>query len=433
MTDGKTDAAWLPTAIPTPRQLEYQGWEAGMFIHFGIRTFHEGHVDFDGQPLELERFNPVGLDCNQWARVAADVGLRYMVMTAKHHDGFANWPSRYTDFSVANTPWKNGQGDVVREFTDACRRHGLAIGLYYSPADADCPVYNDAEAYDDYFINQISELLTGYGEIDMLWFDGCGSEGHTYDWTRIIGEIRRLQSRILIFGGADPDYGWIGNESGLSPSPNWNTVSAVPISILTEDSEPVGGGRPTWVPGECNFRLRLNNWFYSDRDEATVKGLHELLGIYYYSVGRGRNFLVNVGPDRRGLLPDRDVASLQAFGAELRRRFGQPVMTAADFTRDGNAWTCSPSLPGVWVDHVVLQEDLTRGEHVRRFRIQVFPTHYGTPVSVFEGYNIGYKAICSFPMVCARQLRVEIIEDDGPFELPVIDLFNATGEETARE
>ena len=424
---------WLPTALPTARQLEYQSWEMGLFIHFGIRTFHEGHTDFDGKAMELGRFNPAALDCNQWARIAAEAGMRYMVMTAKHHDGFANWPTRHTPFSVANTPWQNGRGDVVRAFTDACRRRRLAVGLYYSPADVSCPVYSDPKAYDDYFIRQIGEILTGYGEIDMLWFDGCGSEGHTYDWPRIIGEIRRMQPRILIFGGADPDYGWVGNESGLAPTPNWNTVSTVPISIQTPAADPVRDGRPTWVPAECDCRMRLNNWFYSDRDEATVKGLHELMGLYYYSVGRGRNLLINIGPDRRGLRPDRDAASLLAFGAEVRRRFGRPVLSEDAFTRSGNLWEGKPARPGVWADHVVLQEDLTRGEHVRRYRIQVFPTHYGAPITVFEGYNIGWKAICPFPLVCAREVRVEVLEADGPVELPTVRLFNSTGEETARE
>lgn len=423
---------WLPTAIPRERQLEYQVWEFGLFVHFGIRTFYEGHVDMDGKAMPPAGFNPSALDCGQWADIARRAGMRYVVLTAKHHDGFANWPSAYTDYSVASSPWKGGKGDVVREFTDACRRRGLKCGLYYSPFDIASPVYADARAYDDYFIRQIGELLTGYGEIDILWFDGCGSEGHTYDWRRIIGEIRRMQPRILIFGGADPDFGWIGNEAGLAPTPNWNTVNNVPISILTEKTDPVRDGRPTWVPAECDARMRLNNWFFSEKDEGTVKGLNELLGLYYYSVGRGRNLLLNIGPDRRGLLPDKDAASLLALGEELRRRFGKPLVAEAEFQRAGNVWTHTPQLPGAWIDHAVLQEDLVCGEHVRRFRIQACPAHYGAPITLFEGYNIGYKAICQFPLVCAKQVLVEVLEADGPVELPSIRLFNTTGEETAR-
>ena len=425
-------ASWLPTALPTPRQLEYQSWEMGLFVHFGIRTFYEGHMDLDRQPMPATGFNPTTLDCGQWADTARRAGLRYMVLTAKHHDGFANWPSAYTDYSVASSPWKEGQGDVVREYVEACRRHDLKCGLYYSPADVACPSYSNARAYDDYFVHQIGELLTGYGDIDMLWFDGCGSEGHTYDWPRIIREIRRMQPRMLIFGGADPDYGWIGNEAGLAPTPNWNTVSHVPMSILTDATDPVRDGRPAWVPGECDVRMRLNNWFYSGEDEGTVKGLNELLGLYYYSVGRGRNLLLNIGPDRRGRLPDRDAGSLLKFGDEIRRRFGQPLVTETAFQRADNVWTHTPPLPGLWVDHVVLQEDLHQGEHVRRFRIQAAPTHYGTPITVYEGYNVGHKAICPFPLVCARQLQVRIMEADGPVDIASIRVFNTTGEETAR-
>jgi alpha-L-fucosidase len=427
-----TEPAWLPTATPTPRQLEYQDWEMGLFIHFGIRTFYEGHKDLDRRPMPPEAFTPAAFDAQQWARTAREAGMRYIVLTAKHHDGFCNWPSAYTRYSVAASPWKAGKGDVVREFVDACREYDLKIGLYYSPADVDSPVYQDERAYDDYFIDQIGELLSNYGQIDMVWFDGCGSEGHTYDWPRIIGEIRSMQPRILVFGGADPDYGWMGNESGLAPVPNWNTVSHMPISILTSERASLGAGEPRWVPAECNARMRMNNWFYSDGDEATVKGVHELMGLYHYSVGRGRNLLLNVGPDRRGLLPDRDAQSLLQFGAEIRRRFGDALVTQGDFTRQDSTWTYTPPLPGIWTDHVILQEDLTSGEHVRRFRIQAFPTHYGEPITVFEGYNIGHKAICGFPMLCAKKLRIEVLEADGPVELPIIQVFNTSGEETAR-
>lgn len=412
-----TNSSYLPTAVPRARQLEYQSWELGVFLHFGIRTFHEGHRDFDGKKMDARAFNPTALDCDQWARTAREAGFKYMVLTAKHHDGFANWPTRYTPFSVASSPWRDGKGSVVKEYVDACRRHGLAVGLYYSPADVSCPVYSDPKAYDEYFISQISEILTGHGQIDMLWFDGCGSEGHSYDWPRIIGEIRRMQPQILIFGGADPDYGWIGNEAGVAPMPNWNTVNAVPISIQTKATDPVRDGRPTWVPAECDCRLRWANWFYSDEDEDTVKSLDELMGLYYLSVGRGRNLLLNIGPDRRGLLPDRDAARLLEFGREIRRRFGHPLATLRDWVQTGQVWDYTPAGQPFLLDHVVVQEGLAGGEHIRRFRVQVFPAHYGEPITVYEGYNVGWKAVCPFPLVCARQVRFEVLAADGPVAL----------------
>ena len=287
----------MKTAIPTARRLEYQDWEFGMFMHFGIRTFYEGHRDWDGKPMSAEKFNPSNLDCNQWVETAKKAGMRYMVLTAKHHDGFANWPSKYTDFSVARAQWRGGKGDVIREFTDACRRGGMKCGLYYSPADWSCPVYKEEKAYDDYFINQVGEILTGYGDLDILWFDGCGSEGHTYDWKRIMGEVRRMQPRILIFNMGDPDFRWVGNESGLAPIPCWNTV----VDSPHVEAPLVEKGTPLWLPAECDCMMRFSNWFYEDADKDRVKGLDELMGLYYYSVGRGCNLMINIGPDRSGL------------------------------------------------------------------------------------------------------------------------------------
>src|SRR5699024_9158982 len=204
---------------PSPKQLAFQDWEFGLFIHFGLRTFYEGYVDFDEREMSPTSFNPTNLDCEQWVLTAKEAGMEYAVLTAKHHDGFSNWPSQYTNFSVAQTPWRDGQGDVVNEFIKACRKHDIKPGIYYSTYDGDADFYNDKDgkAYDDYFVNQITELLTNYGDIDILWFDGAGSEGHTYDWPRIIKTIRSLQPNILIFNMADPNFRWIGNEDGIAP------------------------------------------------------------------------------------------------------------------------------------------------------------------------------------------------------------------------
>ena len=214
-------------------QLEFLDWEYGIFFHFGIRTFYEGHVDWDMKEMPLDRFNPKQLDCGQWIKTAKEAGAKYAILVCKHHDGFANWPSRYTDYSVANTPWKDGKGDVVQEFVESCRKYDIKVGLYYSPAQFGSD-QKKPEEYDDYFINQISELLTNYGEIDYLWFDGCGSENHEYDTMRIIKEIRRMQPNILIFNMWDPDTRWAGNESGLVCMPNHNIVSDLDFSVMTE-------------------------------------------------------------------------------------------------------------------------------------------------------------------------------------------------------
>jgi alpha-L-fucosidase len=416
----------LMRPTPTPRQLEYQDWEFGVFLHFGIRTFYEGHRDWDGKPMDPSGFNPTEFDCDQWVRTAKEAGAAYMVLTAKHHDGFANWPSERSDFTVAQTPWKDGKGDVIREFTDACRRGGVHPGIYYSPAEWHRPDFKDEKAYDEHFIGQISEILSGYGQIDILWFDGCGSEEHQYDWPRICSEIRKLQPEMLIFNMGDPDFRWIGNESGLAPTPCWNTVSAVDFSVQTDRKDDLGGGEATWLPAECDCRLREINWFYSDTDVDTVKSVEELMGLYYYSVGRGTNLLVNIPPDRRGLLPDPDTARIIEFGREIRRRFSNRVARTEDFRREGNSWTCKPEKPFL-IDHAVLMEDLTKGESVKRFAVLIEPHPYGKEIVVHEGRNIGHKAICRFPLVTAASVRVEVTEADGEVVMRSVEVFDTTG------
>ncbi len=419
---------------PTKRQLEYQDWELGVFVHFGIRTFHEGHRDWDGNEndMKAENFNPSSLDCEQWARSAAEGGAKYMVLTAKHHDGFANWPSKYTNFSVASSPWKNGKGDVVREYVDACHKHGLKVGLYYSPADATSPLYDDPQAYDDYFIDQISELLDGsYDSIDMLWFDGCGSENHEYDWKRITAEIRRMQPEILLFNMGDPDYRWIGNENGYAGMPHWNATSKLNFSIQTDRVDESGG--ELWLPGECDMRMRDINWFYSEKDECTVKSREELLGVYYYSIGRGCNMLINIGPDRRGLLPDADANALKSMWKEVSRRFSEPIATMSDFSRTDNFWTLSREVShndGIMgnympIDHAIIQEDLSMGENIRRFRIKVTSPGVPQEITIYEGYNIGHKAICRFPLIRCNSITLEVLEASSPIKLRTIEFYNS--------
>lgn len=408
---------------PSKEQLSYQDWEMGVFFHFGIRTFYEGREDWDGGAMPVEGFQPRKLDCGQWVRTAAQAGFRYAVLVCKHHDGFANWPSACTDYSVASSPWKNGGGDVVREFTDACRENNMGVGLYYSPADAGGKqkFQNDRE-YDDYFIRQVGELLQNYGKIDLLWFDDCGSEGHSYDWKRIIGEIRRMQPGILIFNMGEPDIRWVGNEAGLAPCQCVNVADTAPFSVRDASGERLP--QLKWLPVECNLRMRGLNWFYSQNDSDTVKSLDELMGVYYYSVGRGGNMLLNLGPDRDGLLPEPDAARLLEFGAEVKRRFSGPLALLEDFHREGNNWVFRPA-DKILVDHAVLMEDLTRGERIRSFHVQVRPYPYGDYVTVYEGKNVGHKAVCRFPAVATEEVRILVDSSDGEPVLKQISLYYA--------
>ena len=382
-----------------PEQREFLDWEFGVFFHFGIRTFYEGHADWDGKPMPPEGFCPERLDCEDWIRAACDAGARYAVFTCKHHDGFANWPSAYTDYSVKKSPWKNGAGDVVREFTDASRKFGLKIGLYYSPAQFGS-VKRNAKDYDDYFIAQIRELLGSYGKIDYLWFDGCGSEGHSYDTERIVREIRALQPQILLFNLWDPDTRWIGNEAGVADSPNPLVVSAVDFSVLTEEKDALKTAR--FLPAECDCRIRDTSWFFSDSDSDTVKSLDELMGLYYYSVGRGANLLLNVSPDRRGLLPEKDKAALLGFGAEVKKLFSDPISVKQK--RSGSTLTLTFETQPI--NHVLLSEAITGADEIESFTVKAFPHPYGAPVTVFRGATVGHKAICPFPTIRTGKLEI---------------------------
>jgi len=396
---------------PTKQQLDFLNWEFGVFFHFGIRTFYEGHRDWDGKPMPLSGFNPSSFDCENWIRTVVEAGGKYAILVCKHHDGFANWPSQYTDYSIKNTPWKNGEGDAVKEFIDACRKFGVKTGLYYSPAQHG---YKErtAEEYDDYFINQIGELLTNYGKIDYLWFDGCGSEGHEYDKERIVAAIRGMQPDILIFNMWDPDVRWVGNEAGVAAFDNSNIVSDTDFSILTEKKEELGSYK--FLPAECDFMMREDNWFYSDRDEHTVKSVGELVGLYYHSVGRGANFLVNIGPDRRGMLPDTDAARLKEFGDEIRRRFNNPIESTFSQTENGGIVKTGETK---LINHLVLSEDLSEGESVCEFKIYAKSNRIYKKNCIYAGKTIGHKHIAIFPAIKASEIIIEITCSNGEFKL----------------
>ncbi len=404
---------------PSKKQLEFLDWEFGAFIHFGIRTFYEGHTDWDGLDMPLEGFNPTELDCEEWIKAFKDAGARYAILVCKHHDGFANWPSKYTDYSIQNTPYKNGKGDIVREFVDACRKYDMKVGLYYSPAQQNYESISDAE-YDDYFINQIRELLTGYGKIDYLWFDGCGSENHSYNTKRIIGEIRTMQPEILIFNMWDPDTRWAGNEAGLSPVDMEYVVNRVPFSEKTTEDDELG--EDMYLPPECDVTMREKNWFYSDSDEHTVKTVEELLGLYYYSVGNGANFLLNIGPDRRGLLPDKDKENLLAFGEELRRRFQNPL--ACKMEPEENGWNAFFDEPTV-VNHVVLEEDLETDDFITEFEIRVKTYKcWNGGVKVYCGKTVGHKRIVEIPSIRVESVEIHYRTKEGKAKLKNVQLYH---------
>ncbi len=409
---------------PTQKQLDFLSWEMGVFFHFGIRSFFPGHVDWDGKPMPASAFNPTELDCEQWMRVAKSMGARYAILVCKHHDGFANWPSKHADYSVAQSPWKGGKGDVVDLFVKACRKNNMKVGLYYSPAQWGGAVkFSQPKEYDDYFVDQISELLSNYGKIDYLWFDGCGSEEHEYDKDRIIRTIRELQPDILIFSMWDPDTRWVGNEDGYADMPNINERDAVAFSVNATADVAVEGFR--YLPAECDLKLRTT-WFDCEANEDTIKSVSELVGIYEYSVGRGANMLLNIGPDRRGLVPEQDAARAKAFGDELRRRYGTPLgFTGAE--QNGQRWSIrldnEPWESSTLVDTVVIEEDITEGQAVREFCILADLPCYHKPICVYRGKTVGHKAICRFPVFRTAKITVEVLQAEGEARLSSVKAY----------
>ena len=393
---------------PAKKQLEFLDWELGVFFHFGIRTFYEGHIDWDGKPMALEGFNPTEIDCEQWIRTVYEGGGKYAILVCKHHDGFANWPSKYTEYSVKNTPWKNGKGDVVREFVDACRKYGIKVGLYYSPAQFGSKEMNPAE-YDDYFINQISELLTNYGTIDYLWFDGCGSEGHKYDEKRIVSEIRRLQPDILIFNMWDPDTRWVGNECGFAQMPNVNVVNELDFSVMTEEKDSLENA--AFLPVECDFKIR-RSWFYSDADKPTLKSLDELMGNYLYTVGRGANMLLNIAPDRSGKLPATDAQRFIELGRTVKAKYGNPLVRVENPECSGDSFAVRLEEPTL-IDSVELTEDITNCEKAQSVRIYIRQHSRGMPIFVASAESIGHRLILTFPPATCSEVVFEIKGRDG--------------------
>ncbi|MCQ2770238.1 MAG: alpha-L-fucosidase [Clostridia bacterium] len=413
--------------LPTEKQLKFMNWEMGAFFHFGIRTFNHGHRDWDGKDMSIDSFNPTNLDCEQWMRVIKKFGMKYAILTTKHHDGFANWPSKYTDYSVANTPWKDGKGDVVREFVDACRKYDIAVGLYYSPAQwGNAIAFKEGKEYDDYFINQISELLTNYGKIDYLWFDGCGSNGHKYDSKRIISVIRHLQPEITIFGMWDPDVEWVGNEDGYAPVPY----------ILDRDVVVHDETVHKFMPLECDCRIR-DSWFY-DLNEYSLKTVDELIGMYEMSVGRGCNFLLNLGPDDNGLINQLDEKRLMELREEIDKRYGKPLEFESIKEVDESTYSIEYSCETLkkiadtvnipLVKSVIIEEDISSGQAVLDFRLYAhIPTR--NPISdnkycVFRGETIGRKMICRFPAVRSPKFTLEILRSN---EKPIIKSIKAFG------
>jgi len=296
--------------VPNARQIEWYHREITAFIHFGMNTF-AGVNEGDGT-ASPQLFNPTGLDCNQWVNVLKKGGISCAIFVAKHADGFCNWPSAYTDYSLKNSPWKNGKGDVVKEFTDACKGAGIKAAIYLGPHDRHDSRYG-TPVYSDYYAGQLSELLRNYGPIWEIWWDGAGADKLPTDfYTRWADTVRLLQPNCVVFGTKNSyrfaDCRWVGNESGLSGDPCWSTINPTSIRDESEHIAELNHGElngTAYVPAEVDVSIRPS-WFYHPEEDAQVKSVAALWDLYFNSVGRNSVLLLNFPPDRRGLIPPVD-------------------------------------------------------------------------------------------------------------------------------
>ena len=406
---------------PSPAQLAWQRDELALFLHFGVNTFSDREWG-DGREDPM-MFNPTALDARQWARAAREAGARALILTAKHHDGFCLWPSRVTDHSVAESPWRGGTGDVVREFTDACRREGLRAGLYLSPWDRNAPLYGDSPRYNDFYCEQLTELLTRYGPIAEVWFDGANGEGpngrrQTYDWPRTFGLVRRLQPHAVMFSDAGPDVRWCGNEAGAAGDPNWATVdpAAVPypgasgdgVIAALQHGDPHGS---VWRPAETDTSIRPG-WFYHPAEDERVKPVDQLTDIWFTSVGRNSKLLLNVPPTREGLLHATDVARLADLRAHLTALFaedfaaGRPMEWRVTGPRSAAVELDLGRTVTVGVSR--LEEDITRGQCVARYAVLGAEGGGAAWRELARGTTVGLRKLDRFGPATVRRVRVEV-------------------------
>ncbi|MFJ5955932.1 alpha-L-fucosidase [Paenarthrobacter sp. NPDC092416] len=381
---------------PTPAQLRWQQLEFGVFIHFGINTF-AGKEWSDGT-LPAADFNPTALDAGSWVRVAREAGAKYLILTAKHHDGFCLWPSATTDYSVASSPWRGGQGDVVREVAEACSEQGIGLGLYLSPWDRNADCYSDPAAYDDFYIQQLTELCTQYGPLMELWFDGAGSVGREYNWDRIIAVVNEHQPDAMIFNMGRPTIRWVGNENGLATDPVNYVVDRTSDTQYTDSSS--GLGTAHYLPPECDVSIR-RGWFWHPDDEP--KTTEHLLAIYYQSVGMGANLLLNLPPDNRGLIPEADQKTLLGWKAELDRRLSGRVEATLE-NHDGGATLSFPAQ--VTFNQIELVEDLASGQRITRHSIALHGIA-SAGNELVEALTVGNRRIHQIPVVTSNRLHVK--------------------------
>jgi alpha-L-fucosidase len=386
-------------ARPSGAQFAWQDLELGMFVHLGPQTWQGTQVDNGTTPVSA--INPKDLNTDQWAQTAVSLGARYIVFVAKHEGGFCMWPTTTTDYCIRNSPWRNGQGDVLGDIAESCRRFGLKLGVYVSPRDNHhgagvggvCKTPAEQAAYDAIYREQLTEVFSRYGPLVEIWFDGSTV-------IPVDDLLRWYQPQAMVFQGPDATIRWVGNENGFAPYPCWNGIRAAEAKTGTAtalDGDPNGS---VWMPNEADVSIRRPDWFWNPHNAGKVLTQDQLLSVYYRSVGRGAQMLLNIPANTDGLLPDPDVKAAAAFGQEIRRRFSHPVAATS-----GTGEQVMLTLPQpTKIDTVILQEDTYQGERIREYRLE--GQTGGTWRTLGTGTAIGHKRIQYVGPVTVEAVRL---------------------------
>ncbi|MCH5324041.1 MAG: alpha-L-fucosidase [Eubacterium sp.] len=451
----------LVQTIPDKRQVEFQQLEFYSFVHFTVNTFTDREWGDGTESPSI--FDPAKLDPEQWVTAIKSAGMRGLILTCKHHDGFCLWPSKHTAHTVASSPYKSGKGDIVKETADACKKHGIKFGVYLSPWDRNCPLYGQGKAYDDYFVAQLTELLTEYGEVFSVWFDGACGEGPNgkkqyYDWERYYAVIRELQPNACI-SVCGPDVRWCGNEAGYTRAAEWSVVperarDSEKIAEKSQQSDDEEfrqrkvdardsdlGSRTLleneekliWYPAEVNTSIRPG-WFWHESENDKVRPLDELINIYNNSVGGNATFLLNIPPTNEGVFHENDVKRLNEIGEYLSAAFRTNLTDTAILTADScdTAHTVdgvlsddygtyyraetgknTTSITAVWdspvnVGNIVIKENILCSQRVETFTVEARVD--GEYKEIYKGTVIGYKRIVPLTDINTDSIRINITD-----------------------
>jgi len=440
--------------LPSPQQVAWQQLETYAFVHFGLNTFTNQEWGYGDVPLE--KFNPTKLDCEQWARTFAEAGMKGVILTAKHHDGFCLWPTKYTDYNVRNTPYLDGKGDIVGQLAAACRKYGLRLGLYLSPWDRHQAFYG-TPLYPEYYILQMEELLTQYGDLFEIWLDGAnGGDGWYggaredrkidrrtyYNYPRIHDLVKRLQPGAIIFSDAGPGCRWVGNEKGYANPTNWAFLRSADVYPGYDKAQELTSGHADgdmWAASEVDVSIRPG-WFYHPAEDEKVKTVDQLVEIYYHSVGRNGTMLLNFPVDRRGLVHPIDSLNAVKFHQRIQRELAKNLLlnvkkpeTDGRFETYATLSVGSPLEVRLTkkspINRIILQEYIPLGQRVQNFQLEYHDGKQWQSLNIDEETTtIGYKRILRFPTVQTRRLRLTILQARATVCLSEVAAFNAESE-----